>query len=315
LIAQKRYGFMTISAIEQNTALDSAWTSSLYANFMTSTVPSVLRDASIALSNISETPRLDAELLMASALCLERGEMLMRMADIAVPPEFTGYLNRRMAHEPVAYITGKQAFWDLELNVAPGVLIPRSDSETLIEAAVQLFVSHTGSLRILDLGTGSGALLLAALSVFPSATGIGIDASIDALNIARANAVQLGFGERAAFMDLSWHAAGWAGYLDGPFDLILCNPPYIEQDATLAMQVAAYEPHAALFAGAQGLDDYEVLLPHIIGLLADDGAALFEIGYTQSESVTKLAQQAGLSVSLRYDLSNNPRCLILQKAR
>jgi release factor glutamine methyltransferase len=188
------------------------------------------------------------------------------------------------------------------------VLIPRADSETLIEAAIEAFAGRAAPARILDLGTGSGALLLAALSAFPDALGVGVDASAAALAIASHNAQAVGFGARAAFQNLSWRDAGWADAL-GQFDLILCNPPYVEDGAPLDATVALYEPHSALFAGTEGLDDYRILLPQIPALLSAAGAAIFEIGYTQGDAVSDLARKSGLSTEMRRDLGGNPRAL------
>ena len=202
----------------------------------------------------SPTPRLDAELLMAHALGVTREAMLMRHLDDPAPAAFDGLAARRAGQEPVAYITGSRGFWTITLRVAPGVLIPRNDSETLIEAAVAHFGGRRPS-TVLDLGTGSGALLLAALDQWPEARGIGVDRSADALGIARANAERLGMGDRATIVP-----GGWEGH-GGPHDLVLCNPPYIETGAILPREVAAYEPAGALFAGADGLDDYRAIAP------------------------------------------------------
>lgn len=268
-----------------------------------------LAKAAAGMADASDTPRLDAELLMAHALGLSRSELLLRQADLKAPEGFADLVERRKAHEPVAYITGRQAFWDLDLVVTPDVLIPRADSETLIEAAIAAFAGSDGPKRVLDLGTGSGALLLAALSAFPDATGVGVDASASAIAVALDNARALGFDERTIFSCLSWRTAGWADSLAGPFDLILCNPPYVEESAALAPMVSGYEPHSALFSGPEGLDDYRILVPQIPSLLTTRGFAFFEIGSTQAEAVGNLARKSGFFTEMRHDLSGNPRCL------
>lgn len=272
------------------------------------TIAETLRTATAQLAAVSETPRLDAEILMAHVLGCSRADMLMRQHDLQVPDSFAALVERRAGAEPIAYIRGVQEFWDLTLTVTPDVLIPRGDSETLIEVAVTAFAGRGEPKRVLDLGTGSGALLLAALSAFPDATGIGVDASVAALAVAKGNAAKLGFGDRAAFQHVDWRAAGWTQGL-GRFDLILCNPPYVEDDATLAPTVVEHEPHSALFAGVDGLDDYRVLMPQIPAMLAPNGIAVFEIGYTQTEAVSNLASKAGLSTEMRRDLGGNPRAL------
>ena len=268
----------------------------------------VLRDATAALEGISPTPRLDAELLLAHALGMDRSVMLLRQQDLTAPDSFAALLARRVADEPVAYITGVQAFWDIELNVTPDVLIPRADSETLLEAAMDWFGPVQAPARIADLGTGSGALLLAALSIFPSAQGYGIDASKAALAVASGNAERLDFTEKARFELRDWTKLGWHAGL-GQFDLILCNPPYIEEHAVLAPMVSAHEPHSALFAGPDGLDDYRILIPLLRELLNPGGVAFFEIGYNQAVSVALLGTQAGFSTELRHDLAGNPRVI------
>ncbi|MFN3452403.1 MAG: peptide chain release factor N(5)-glutamine methyltransferase [Sphingorhabdus sp.] len=267
-----------------------------------------LRDATDALTAVSATPRLDAELLMAHALGIDRSAMLLRQHDLDAPAGFAAMLARRVADEPVAYITGMQAFWDLDLHVTPDVLIPRSDSETLIEVAIAAFAAGNAPARILDLGTGSGALLLAALSVFGDAQGVGLDASAAALAVASGNAKRLGLEQRATFERRDWTLEGWADGL-GQFDLILCNPPYIEDETPLAPMVARHEPHSALFAGPDGLRDYRILLKTLEKLLKTNGFAVFEIGFNQSKTVAKLGTDAGFTSELTHDLSGNPRVL------
>jgi len=248
----------------------------------------------------SGTPRLDAELLMAHALGVSREALLLNRLEDRAPDAFEGLLARRLAHEPVAYIIGRRAFWTIELAVGPGVLIPRPDSETLIEAAVAHFGARAPQ-RILDLGTGPGTLLLAALDQWPDATGLGVDASADALAYARRNAVP-----RAEF-----RLGDWAEGLDERFDLILCNPPYVEDGAALPPDVARWEPASALHAGADGLDAYRLLAPRLAPLLAPKGVVCVEIGAGQLISATSLFAARGFTTESRRDLRGIERCLLL----
>ncbi len=246
---------------------------------------------------------------MAHALGVTRDGLLLRHLDDPAPATFAALVERRLTHEPVAYITGMRDFWTIGLAVGPGVLIPRPDSETLIEAAVAHFAANEQGARapstILDLGTGPGTLLLAALAEWPAARGVGVDASPVALDYARGNAKRLGMCGRAEFV-----AGDWAAAIDQRFDLILCNPPYIGTEEALPADVRDHEPAVALFAGADGLDDYRIIAAQLPRLIAPGGMAAIEIGATQADAVTALLVAQGLNVALRRDLAGRDRCLV-----
>ena len=273
-------------------------------------VGAAIRRAADLLAATSDTARLDAELLMAQALGATRSDLLLRHMRDPEPAGFATLVERRAHHEPVAHILGRQEFYGLDLRVTRDTLIPRGDSETLIEAAREWFATRPPPVRILDLGTGTGALLLAALSLWPEAEGVGIDASERALSVAQENANALGMGDRAVMRLADWRQPGWAESL-GRFDLVLCNPPYVEEDAELAPSVRDHEPARALFAGAEGLDDYRLLIPALRTLMAEGAPAILAIGATQAEPVGGLATAAGFAAALHHDLAGRPRALLL----
>lgn len=269
------------------------------------TLREAIAAAASRLTGISDTPRLDAELLAAHALAISRETLLLRHLNDDVPPGFEALVVRREASEPIAYMTGLKDFWTIALGVAPGVLIPRPDSETLIEAAIAHF-GKAGPSTVLDLGTGSGALLLATLDQWPETRGVGVDLSDRAVEIATANARHLGMQDRASFLLRDWDQD-----IEGHFDLILCNPPYVSTDEALPLSVSQYEPAAALFAGADGLTEYRRLAPRIGRLLSPRGLALFEIGATQAAAVAALFRAEGYEPRIIRDLAGLDRCIAL----
>ena len=269
-----------------------------------------IRDAAARLAVVSDTPRLDAELLMAHAAGISREDLILRLRDMEAAKGFAALLDRRLSHEPVAQIIGTRDFWTLTLRVTPDVLTPRPDTETLIEAAVDHWQGRPGPRRILDLGTGSGALLLAALDIWPKATGLGVDISEPALAVARDNAQRCGMVDRASFQ-----CGSWLDGVDEAFDLILANPPYICAGVVLPKDVADFEPAGALFAGPDGLDAYRLIAPYLADHLGANGLALFEIGYDQGESARALFEREGFSVTVLPDLAGRARCLKIVHSR
>ncbi len=270
-------------------------------------VRQALAEAERRLGAVPGQPRQDAELLMGAALGVGTGEMKLRHLDDPTPAEFADLLQRRLSREPIAYILGHAGFWTIELEVGPGVLIPRADSETLIEAAIDHFRGRAPA-SVIDLGTGPGSLLLAALDQWPKARGLGVDRSEQALAYARRNAERLGLADR-----VEWRVGDWSEGVAGPFDLVLCNPPYIEQDAPLDPDVVDWEPHGALFGGSDGLDDYRRLAPQLARLVAPGGVACLEIGAGQEDAVRKLLAATSFTISSRTDLRGVTRCLVLRR--
>jgi release factor glutamine methyltransferase len=248
-------------------------------------------------SSAIDSAELDARILVGAVLGLDLTG-LIASANRGLTPDETvrleDFSRRRMAGEPVARILGNKEFWGLPLELSAATLVPRPDTETVVELALEMLraASHPNRpLRVADIGTGSGAILLALLSELPDACGIGTDISVAALQTARANAVRLRFAARAAFVACDYTAA-----LSGPFDLIVSNPPYIRSAdiAGLASEVRDHDPLRALDGGADGLDAYRVLAPEAMRLLAPGGALIVEMGLGQSGEVEGLMTAAGL---------------------
>jgi len=259
-------------------------------------------------------PRREARLLLGHILGLT-AEALLRDPHVLVPDasaaRFRIAVAQRAAHRPMAHITGRQGFWTLDLMVSPATLIPRADSEALVEAALEALPDANAPLRVLDLGTGTGCLLLAVLAERPRAFGIGVDRVPEAAALAGANAATHGLAPRTAFL-----AGDWAEALAGRFDLVLSNPPYIESTAIsgLMPEVARHEPAGALDGGADGLDAYRALMATLPALLAPGGIAVLELGQGQRAAVEALAASVGLHpLGCRDDLGGVARALVLQR--
>ncbi|MGN6148808.1 MAG: peptide chain release factor N(5)-glutamine methyltransferase [Rhizomicrobium sp.] len=215
---------------------------------------------------------------------------------------------RRLRHEPIAYIIGHKEFWSLDFEVGPGVLIPRPDTETLVEQALKAFPDKSAPLRVLDLGTGSGAIPIAFLSERPNAKGLGVEQSPEAMIWARKNIARHNMADRLALQ-----GDDWLMLATGTFDVIFSNPPYIESQVipTLDPDVKDYEPRAALDGGRDGLDAYRAIAPIIAANLGTDGRAFVEIGQGQEQKVPKIFAASGLeTVAVVPDLGGIPRCAI-----
>jgi release factor glutamine methyltransferase len=260
-----------------------------------------------------DSPEVDARLLIGHAMQLDRAQLITQSDRILETREvdaISALAARRLKHEPVARILGGKEFWSLMLNVTPDVLVPRPDTETVVEAALD-FVVRDGlrmeRLRVLDIGTGSGALLLALLSELPNAFGTGTDISTAALDVARGNAERNGLAARCTFV-----VCDIAAGLEGPFDLIVSNPPYVAHGdiAALAPEVRDYDPAVALDGGSDGLDGYRAIAGDARRLLAPSGRLIVELGAGQEGAVRALFTKAGLTVGkARDDLGGIARAL------
>lgn len=278
------------------------------------TYDALLRDAAVALTSAGiDNVRFEARLLLARAAGLSVEQLIARGGDPAPAATATALREltaRRVRREPMAYILGEREFWGLPFKVSPAVLVPRPDSETLIETALALLPDRTRPLRLLDLGAGSGCLLLTLLREYPEATGVGVDASEAALAVARENAEALGVASRAQLVAGDWRRPDWTERLVGPFDLVVSNPPYIESRVIdgLMPEVARHEPRLALDGGADGLDAYRLIAAAAPRLIVPGGWLLVEGGEGQATDISGIFSAAGLSPSPpRKDLAGVER--------
>lgn len=260
-----------------------------------------------------ESASLDARILLEYVLGVNREQLLFSL-ELPITTEqydrFATLVAKRAKRQPVSKIIGRREFWGVNFVVNENTLDPRPDSETLIEYVLERIENRDTALRILDLGTGTGCLLLSLLSELPVATGVGIDASPDALLVAKENAVALGFTERTDFI-----VGDWCSSLEGKFDIIISNPPYIPTKtiSTLEPEVTEFDPLLALDGGVDGLDCYRKIMQQLPAALAKDGFAAFEIGIGQQNDLGKIANENGLEIAgSKNDLSGIARCLIIQ---
>jgi release factor glutamine methyltransferase len=274
--------------------------------------------ARLAAAGVAD-PRRDARLLIAAAIMAGPERLIAepeRVLDGAETARVEASIARRVAREPVSRILGRRGFWSLELEITPDTLDPRPDSETLVAAVLDRIGAQGlagAPLSILDLGTGSGCLLLALLSELPAASGLGLDISAAALDVARRNARKLGLSHRARFA-----AGNWGAELGGSWQLIVSNPPYITEREIdeLAPEVARYDPRLALAAGFDGLDAYRKLLPQAARLLEGGGLLALEVGCGQRDAVTALLAASGFNPLGRYrDLGGIERCLLANRRK
>ncbi len=266
-----------------------------------------------------ETAQRDARLLTLDAVGIDHPD-LIRAPRESIGAEAAEKLNahaaRRVAREPVARILGEWEFWSLPFKLSPDTLVPRPDSETVVAAALIALGARrheNEGVRVLDLGTGSGCLLIALLHEMPGASGIGIDLSPGAVETARSNARLNGVDARAEF-----RLSDWTAEVEGTFDLVVSNPPYIVDSVLegLEPEVRVHDPRLALSGGADGLDAYRRIIALLPSVLAPGGVAALEIGSDQADSVTALATEAGFAVDGPYaDFGARPRALVLKPKR
>lgn len=260
------------------------------------------------------SPRLDARLLLAYVCDVSSEKILgYPQTELTQPQQeqFSQLITRRANREPLSHLIGKREFWGMDFTVTADTLDPRPDSETLIEAVIEQFSNRKEPLNILDLGTGTGCLLLSLLATYPHAKGVGVDVSASALEVAKTNAKHLALAKRTRFM-----LNDWCEGLEETYDIIVSNPPYITSSdvKTLEPEVAHYEPYLALVGGEDGLSCYRKIIPQLPPLLSSKGYAFLEFGQGQEHQVMNIALEAGLTyVSFKKDLATITRCIVLQK--
>jgi release factor glutamine methyltransferase len=276
------------------------------------TVQNILTDMRNAFRAAGlDTPELDARLLAEAALSLDQTGLITKaQQEITAAQKNTldDMMQRRLRYEPVSRILGTRAFWKSDFKISPATLDPRADSETLVEAVIK-HADKDQALNIIDLGTGTGCLLLSVLQELPQATGTGIDISADAIAIAKENAGALGLAARTNFMSINWDELA----PQTPFDMIISNPPYIAltEKENLAPDVRDYDPETALYGGIDGLDCYRDIMRLVPRLLKPHGLIFFEIGATQADAVKGIASQNNIIMLHTYlDLAGHDRCLV-----
>jgi release factor glutamine methyltransferase len=276
-----------------------------------------LRDTAVALTAAGiDNARFEARLLLARASGLAIEQIVARGTD-EVPAALVEALRvltaRRVRREPMAYILGEREFWGLPFKVSPAVLVPRPDSETMIEAVVSLLPDRGRAWRILDLGLGSGCLLLTLLCEYRQAKGVGLEVSAEALAVAEENARALGVAERVRLIGGDWRCPGWAAGLGGPFDLVVSNPPYIASAAIRALmpEVSSFEPRLALDGGQDGFEAYRAVIAAGPQLVSPGGFMAVEAGYDQASEIKRLFEASGMRFqALWKDLGGIDRIVV-----
>nr|WP_210341484.1 peptide chain release factor N(5)-glutamine methyltransferase [Methylopila capsulata] len=261
-----------------------------------------------------DTPEADARALAREAFGLDAAQLIARAGepvDVDALARLEHLILRRLGGEPVDRILGRREFWGLDFTLAPETLAPRADTETVVQAALDAVGGRDRPIAVLDLGVGSGCILLALLSELPRATGLGVDRSFGAARAARANAERLGLGARVRVV-----VGDWATALGSRFDLVVSNPPYIASAdmAGLDREVREHDPARALDGGADGLDAYRAIVADLPARLGPGGTAVLELGAGQEAGVTRLALQANLRVDgpAQVDLGGVPRALVMR---